>query len=164
MKNFKKCTKCQIGAWFPVLLWAAIIFFISSNPDPYRFLPVSWRSAVPIPAISNSSAAELLGQLMHFIEYAVLSFLIARALHSSGRGARAFHQDKPATPKIPALVVIIAMLYALSDETHQLFVPGRAFQVIDLVVDFVGVLFGVYLYTRLKIEPRRHEEEKKEKN
>ncbi len=86
---------------------------------------------------------------MHFVEYAVLSFLIARALHSSGRGARAFHQDKPDTPKIPALVVIIAMLYALSDETHQLFVPGRAFQVIDLVVDFLGVLGGAYLYKKL---------------
>lgn len=147
--------KNTLKSWLPVILWAAIIFFFSSNPDPYRFLPASWRSAVPIPAISNSSAAELLGQILHFVEYAVLSFLIARALHSSGRGARAFHQSKTDTPKIPALVVIIAMLYALSDETHQLFVPGRAFQVIDLIIDFLGSLFGVYLYSRLKIKPQR---------
>jgi hypothetical protein len=61
-------------SWLPVLLWAAIIFFFSSNPDPYRFLPaalrkhpVGVRSAVPLPTISTSSAAELLGQLMHII-------------------------------------------------------------------------------------------------
>ena len=138
-----------LKSWLPVLFWAAIIFLFSANPDPYRFLPASWHSAVPIPALSNSSAAELLGQLMHFVEYAVLAFLLARALYSSGRGARVFQHDKPEPPKIPALVVIIAMLYALSDETHQLFVPGRAFQVIDLVVDLVGVLGGAYLYKKL---------------
>jgi len=55
------------------------------------------------------------------------------------------------------------MSYALSDEIHQLFVPGRAFQVFDLFIDFLGSLFGVFLYSRLKIEPQSREEEKKEK-
>jgi hypothetical protein len=63
-----------IKSWTPVLLWAAIIFLFSANPDPYRFLPaglrkhpVGVRSAVPLPSISTSSAAVLLGQLMHII-------------------------------------------------------------------------------------------------
>jgi VanZ family protein len=52
-------------------------------------------------------------------------------------------------------LLLMTMAFALSDEIHQLFVPGRAFQVIDLIIDFLGILFGVYLYQRLKIEPQR---------
>jgi VanZ family protein len=52
-------------------------------------------------------------------------------------------------------LLLMTMAFALSDEIHQLFVPGRAFQVIDLIIDFLGLLFGVYLYQRLKIEPQR---------
>jgi VanZ family protein len=131
--------------WLPVLLWAAIIFLFSANPDPYRFLPAAWRSAVPLPTVSDSSLAEWIGQLMHFIEYLVLAFLISRALYKTSG----------ASTKIPALVILISMLFALSDEIHQLFVPGRAFQVIDLFIDFLGSLFGVYIYSRLKIKPQR---------
>ncbi len=141
--------------WLPVLLWATVIFFFSSNPDPYRYLPESWRSAVPLPSLTNSSAAELLGQLMHFLEYAVLSFLVRRALHASGRGYRALHHTLPASQKINLLTIIFTMVFALSDETHQLFVPSRTFQLIDLFIDLLGSLFGVFLYTRFKIEPRR---------
>jgi len=56
-----------IKSWLPVVLWAAIIFLFSANPDPYRYLPAAWRSAVPLPSLADSSAAELLGQLMHII-------------------------------------------------------------------------------------------------
>jgi VanZ family protein len=145
-----------IKSWLPVLLWAAIIFFFSSDPNPYKYLPEAWRSAVPLPTIiraceglrvffEEQSLAEWIGQLMHFIEYLVLAFLISRALYKTSA----------ASTKIPALVILISMLFALSDEIHQLFVPGRAFQVIDLFIDFLGSLFGVFLYSRLKIKPQR---------
>ena len=35
------------------------------------------------------------------------------------------------------------VLYAVSDEIHQIFVPGRAFEVKDIVVDCAGFLLGV---------------------
>jgi VanZ family protein len=136
-----------IKSWLPLILWAAIIFFFSSNPDPYRYLPAAWRSTVPLPTVSNSSLTEWIGQLMHFLEYAVLSLLLFRALYKTSA----------ASTKIPALVILISMLFALSDEIHQLFVPGRAFQGVDLLIDLLGVLCGVYLYRRLKIEPQSHE-------
>lgn len=37
----------------------------------------------------------------------------------------------------------IGMLYAISDEIHQLFVPGRSGQVTDVLIDTMGVLFGI---------------------
>ncbi len=39
--------------------------------------------------------------------------------------------------------LIIGMLYAISDEIHQLFVPGRSGQMTDVLIDTIGVLFGI---------------------
>lgn len=36
------------------------------------------------------------------------------------------------------------LLYAISDEIHQYFVPGRAFQISDLIVDTLGAVAGVF--------------------
>lgn len=146
--------KIIIKSWLPVLLWAAIIFFFSANPDPYRYLPESWRTLIPIRTASSSSLAEWIGQIMHFVEYAILAFLLMRALTMTF----------PPTTNISLLTIVLAMVFALSDEIHQIFVPGRAFQVVDLVIDLLGVLFGVFLYTRLKINHEDTKNTKKELN
>ena len=44
-----------------------------------------------------------------------------------------------------ALTLLICMGYALLDETHQLFVAGRAFEYTDLGLDLSGTLTGVVL-------------------
>jgi len=137
MKNFFKL-------WLPVLLVAAIIFIFSSNPDPYQYLPDAFRSTQPFPSISDSSLNDWIGQTMHFVEYAILAFLLYRALWKTPRVSRS---------KIALMSVIFGMVYALSDEIHQIFVPERTFQLVDLLTDLLGVLFGVYIYHRLKIKP-----------
>lgn len=46
--------------------------------------------------------------------------------------------------------VVFSFVYALSDEFHQLFIPGRAFQLSDVFVDLCGILVGalfMYLIT-----------------
>jgi VanZ family protein len=45
----------------------------------------------------------------------------------------------------------LAILYAISDEFHQSFVPGRNASVIDLGIDAIGIslsLLGAYIYRR----------------
>ena len=39
----------------------------------------------------------------------------------------------------------ISLVYAIFDEVHQTFVPGRAGQVRDVLIDFAGALTGVAL-------------------
>ena len=139
-----------IKNWLPVILWASIIFFFSSNPDPYRYLPESWRSAVPLPSIfraceglrvffAEHTAAELLGQLMHFLEYTVLALLLMRALTIT----------LPTSSKINLITIVFSILYAFSDELHQLLVPGRSFQLIDLLIDFLGIITGTFLFNKI---------------
>lgn len=90
-------------------------------------------------------------KLYHFIEYVILSGLVARALVKA----------KP--PVVPARLVwhvaaVFSILYGASDEWHQTFVPGRFATVADWVADVLGSIAGVlsvYLYYRRQSKKRR---------
>ena len=71
-----------------------------------------------------------LRKIAHAAEYAVLGALLVRAL---GR-------------ELPAVAIGIA--YAVTDEVHQAFVPGRHGAAVDVLVDAVGVLLGVFVLGR----------------
>jgi VanZ family protein len=43
---------------------------------------------------------------------------------------------------------ILATLYAITDEYHQLFVPGRSWQMIDIIVDSLGAGFAAIILWR----------------
>jgi VanZ family protein len=73
-----------------------------------------------------------LDKFLHAVEYGGLCFLFIRALKGSFA----------ALPHRTLVVVAIACtaLYGLTDELHQLFVPGRAGSFIDLFFDSLGAL------------------------
>lgn len=72
-------------------------------------------------------------KLAHMTEYAILGILWAEALHAWGiqMGRTALFS------------IIIAVLYAFSDEAHQLLVAGRSGQVRDVAIDAAGAAVGV---------------------
>lgn len=45
---------------------------------------------------------------------------------------------------------LAGLLYAVTDEIHQLYVPGRAGQLRDVLIDACGVFFGIFLTNRLR--------------
>jgi VanZ family protein len=107
--------------WVPALLWAAAIFALSAQPD--------------LPRAPLSLLDLLLKKSAHLAEYAVLAVLLHHALGPLSRGQRARL----------ALAWALAVLYAVSDEVHQSFVPGRTATPVDVVVDGVGALLGLAL-------------------
>lgn len=46
-----------------------------------------------------------------------------------------------------ALILGICLMYSVSDEIHQLFVPGRSGEIRDVCIDFCGSLLAVALLT-----------------
>ena len=51
--------------------------------------------------------------------------------------------------------IIIVMLYSISDEIHQSFVPGRSCELRDIIIDSSGGIIGTYLYyfiNRIKVK------------
>jgi VanZ family protein len=71
-----------------------------------------------------------LRKLAHAAEYAVLGLLLVRAL-SNERTA-----------------LVLGIAYAVTDELHQHFVPGRLASPLDVLVDAGGVAIGVLIVGR----------------
>jgi VanZ family protein len=80
-------------------------------------------------------------KLLHFLAYAVLGMLFLRALKRSALGRR--------DSLVFALAVLFTGLYGATDELHQYFVPTRSADWWDLLADFLGGWFGVYIYQKL---------------
>ena len=54
--------------------------------------------------------------------------------------------------------VILCMLYAVSDEVHQYFVPGRSGEVLDVAIDTIGSCLGIWNWGyKWKMRERRKE-------
>lgn len=111
--------------WGPFILWALLIFAFSSYPK--ALIPqgkyISWD------------------KLAHLVEFGILSYLTARAFRFSGiRGLAS---------RYLWITAIFGLVYAISDELHQLYVKGRYASVYDVAADFVGVLLGAMLFALL---------------
>jgi VanZ family protein len=70
---------------------------------------------------------------VHVAAYAGLGALSARA---TGKGLR------DVSWRAVLAAVVISSLYGVSDEYHQLFVPGRSFDILDMVADIIGSIVG----------------------
>jgi len=84
-----------------------------------------------IPHLSSGLSWDyVLRKSAHMTEYAILAVLLARAL---GR-------------ELPAFAIGLA--YAASDELHQHFVRGRHGSPVDVAIDAVGLMIGLYACRR----------------
>ena len=115
--------KLIFSLWLPVVLWCLLIFYFSSIPN--------------LKTSQNPFWDEIFRSFAHFLMYGVLFVLFFRALN---------FRVKKQEFWVP---LILAWLYGLSDEAHQLFVPTRSFQVKDLLVDFSGVILGGLIVWKL---------------
>lgn len=105
----------------PVLAWAFLIFIVSSIPGTV------------IPRLFSREEI-----LFHFSVYAVLGWLIVRALKNYYPGLQCL--------RCIYLAALLGLIYAVSDEFHQLFVPYRSASVLDVSVDGIGVVTGSLLF------------------
>lgn len=117
-----------IKKWLAVFLWAGLIFFLSHQPELKSGLPERWDF--------------FLAKSAHFLEYAILTFLLIRALQ----------EHQLTKKKILILAVILAMGYAFSDEYHQSFILGRNASLRDVLIDSSGVLLIAWLVRRKMIK------------
>jgi len=122
--------------WIPVILTALAIFLLSSSSDPYGLLPKPVYQWIYLTHICNIRLTKIVGPLAHISAFGLFAFFLTRALIQKQADAR----------RTLGLVLLLTSLYALSDEFHQLFVPGRAFELLDIALDSFGGLMGVLLW------------------
>ena len=109
--------------WGPAVLWMIIIFVFSSRPS----------IAVAETPLFNF----LVFKFLHMVEYAILFLLILRANKKNGK----------ITQKMFFYSLLISILYAVSDEIHQTFVPTREGRIRDVLIDTAGIAI-MYMYIK----------------
>lgn len=103
----------HLRAWGPAACWAAVLFFLSATPD-----------------LGGASWLPFSDKLAHFGLYAIMGGALAWGGHRSGGVVGS------------AWLIAVGLLYALSDEWHQAYVPGRFSSVADWLADAAGLLAG----------------------
>lgn len=98
-------------------LWAGFIFYLSSIP--------SLRSPFGIWDL-------YLRKIAHITEYFILILLI-------------FNNFSQKDLKARIISLLVAGLYAVTDEYHQKFVPGRHMELFDMIWDWIGCLGGYFI-------------------
>jgi len=108
--------------YLPAILYAGVIFALSSMkhlelPD----IGVSWTD-----------------KITHFFEYTIFSFFVVRAF---------FYGSSPSKRKRNLWIAFfLSLLYAASDEFHQIYVPGRTACVSDWMADSFGIIIGYFVF------------------
>ncbi|MCR5682928.1 MAG: VanZ family protein [Clostridiales bacterium] len=160
----KKYTRpLRFVLWLLVLAWMAVIFcFSMENADESSSTSgavIRWlleRFDKGFPALSPTEQfAEIeawsfaVRKLAHFLIFAVLGLLTAAACSVDLGRKEAF---------LTALA--LGIVYAAADEIHQAFVPGRACQLRDVLIDASGVLLGSGCFTLIRLIRHRSNTEK----
>lgn len=107
--------------WIPTIVWMAVIFFLSSRT------PSQLHALFPFIKDFNPG---------HLIAYFILGLVSYYSLSKTS--------DLSEIMRYPWML-IIGLIYGLSDEFHQHFVPGRVPDVNDLINDLIGVLVAIII-------------------
>ncbi|WP_457553653.1 VanZ family protein [Desulfobacula sp.] len=112
------------------------LFFLYRLPVIILCLFIFWQSSYP--SIISMPLFPYDDKVLHFVVYALLSFLAARNLAA----------EKPFwTPaKIQFLSIFLICLFGLSDEIHQAFVSSRCASAGDFIADCAGSITGCLFY------------------
>lgn len=129
-------TGTVIVRWTLVALWAGVIFFMSSNTgsglnEGLGLFSQIYQALKGVQAAIFGEGADVLSPAAHFLEYTVFGLLLSNALRSHLPLGRAC-----------VLAVVLASLYGVTDEFHQLFVDGRMCDPLDWLTDTAGAALG----------------------
>lgn len=134
--------KSLIISWTAVLLWMLFIFSLSSQAaDQSAYLSKGMveifidiiEKLLPGYDLDMINLEHFVRKSAHFCSYLVLGVLVINALRRSGVEGL----------KLCGFALGICVLYAISDEVHQLFVPGRSGQATDVFIDSAGAMLGI---------------------
>ncbi|MDA0676402.1 MAG: VanZ family protein [Chloroflexi bacterium] len=112
------------------LAWAALIFMLSNQP--------SYRLAKSQQFFDFIPRADLFAHLFLFFVLAALVHAVLRAYIPRRKNL------------LLSDTVIFCLIYGMSDELHQLFVPGRTLSGLDLLADVLGATLAVTLWLAIQ--------------
>ena len=143
----KRNNMLKIISYIVVILWMALIFKLSSQPAVESWKVSGEVTDINIKVIDKltpntkfnvNEFNHMVRKNAHFFIYLGLGVLTVNALRKKG------------IVRYKYIALLICILYAISDEFHQVFVPGRGPGVKDVLIDSAGALVGILIYLGIK--------------
>ena len=135
-----------------VILWMILIFIFSNQPaddssklsDGIILKTVRFVEKIVDKDFNDEEVLEKfvkpVRKLAHFTIYLILGLLVIWML-----------QDYDFNIKKQMIIsVLICILYACSDEIHQLFISGRSGEIMDVFIDSLGSYIGINIFVIIK--------------
>lgn len=127
-----------------LILWASMIFYFSHRPaaqsdlDAKLFIETFAEAQKEINELEGGfkfhfSPIYIVRKTAHVILYGVLTYLCFNV----------FYKKEEVLWRPSLYAFMFGVLYAISDEVHQLFIPGRTGLLSDVVIDTYGVILGL---------------------
>jgi len=111
-------------SWTVTILIAITMFYLSSITFHFP---------------AGAQKTNLLSIIYHIVAYFFLSLFL-------------FTSSLKKKKELSFLVILILFLYAVLDELHQFFVPGRSCSLSDLFIDGTGIILAFLTYVIVKIK------------
>ncbi len=128
-----------------VLIWMGVIFYFSSQVRATsnnlslgvtEIVVKAVHKVVPKSGLDVARLNHIVRKNAHFFNYLLLGIFVINAIRATGVNKK----------KAIIWTLLICILYASSDEIHQMFVPGRGPQVKDVLIDTMGALVGLVIF------------------
>ena len=137
-------------SWVPAILLMALIFYFSQQPviisndlsmgitEPIIEII---EKATQIDNVSEDTINHIVRKNAHFFLYFFLGIFVLIALKKSGViGYRSI-----------MIALLFSVIFAISDEVHQLFVEGRGASLKDVLIDSIGATIGILIVSIISL-------------
>ena len=138
----------KVISWILLVLWLGVIFFLSSmggkssNGTSYKITDVI------VSVVDNDNKSDntretvnyIVRKGAHFTEYLILGVLTLNVLNLYSISNK----------KKLIFGLVFCLLYAGSDEYHQMYIADRSPMLKDVLIDFSGAVIGIFIYNKIK--------------
>ena len=126
-----------------VVFWMAIIFKLSAQPGEQSNLLSTKVTTIIVslaklfrPDVNVLTLNHFIRKCAHFLAYLVLGIIVLFAMRRIGlMGKQGI-----------GFTLLLCISYAITDELHQAFVPGRTPKLLDVLIDSSGASIGIGVY------------------
>jgi len=141
--------------WALVFLWMGVIFYFSSQEGLISHqksfsLTVAVEKVIEMitgeDVVNTQNRQEfefIIRKIAHITEYFILSFLFFRAFINTNKNFKLSF----------ILTAVFSIIYASTDEVHQIFVAGRGPSPVDVMIDSIGI-FGYLMMKKFLYKNR----------
>lgn len=131
-------------AWLALLVWMGVIFYFSHQSGDASM------------QLSDGFLDSFESLFQNFLDYHTLSYIVRKIAHFTEYfilGLLIYHlvkQYRVISKTEIIWMILFCVIYAMSDEFHQVFIGGRSPKVFDVIIDSLGSSLSILILQLLQ--------------